>query len=72
MYTLRDQGILCNILFPFLRNLRTCAPPSRCLSAVRATSGIRCGPSGPRLPRLMSALPNGAPRWWTFGCSATS
>jgi hypothetical protein len=30
------------------------------------------GPSGLRLPRPMSALPNGAPRWRTFGCSVMS
>jgi hypothetical protein len=30
------------------------------------------GPSGPCLPRPMSASPNGAPRWRTFGCSVMS
>jgi hypothetical protein len=70
MYTLRDQGILCDILFSFLRSSRTQAPPSRCSSAAKATFGSRYDPSGPRLPRPMSALPNGAPRWQTFGCSS--
>jgi hypothetical protein len=54
-YTLRDQGILCDILFSFLRSSRTRAPPSRCLSAAKETFGSRCDPSGPRLPRPMSA-----------------
>jgi hypothetical protein len=70
-YTLCDQGILCDILFSFLRSSRMRAPPSRCSSAAKATFGSRCDPSGPRLSRPMSALPNGAPRWRTFGCSAT-
>jgi hypothetical protein len=71
MYTLRDQGVLCDISFSFLGSSRTRAPPSRCSFAIKATFGGRCDLSKPRLPRPMSALPNGAPRWRTFSCSAT-
>jgi hypothetical protein len=41
---------------------------------IRRESGVwvRCGPRRPRLPRLMNASPNGAPRWRTFGCSVMS
>jgi hypothetical protein len=63
-YASRDQGTLCDILF--------FSPLSCCSSIARATFGSSCGPSGPRLPRLMSASPNGAPRWRTFGCSVMS
>jgi hypothetical protein len=70
MYTLCDQGILCDILFSFLRSSWTRAPPSRCSSTVKAMFGSHCDPSRLRLPRPMSALPNEAPRWRTFGCSA--
>jgi hypothetical protein len=71
MYNLRDQGILCDISFSFLKSSRTRAPPSCCSFIVKATFGGHCDPSGLRLPRPMSTLPNGAPRWQTFGCSAT-